>query len=254
MLQPAQGDGNCLFRSVSIQLFGDESWHDRVRADCVDFMRKDSRHFESFVAEPFARYVDRMAHSGVFGDHVEIQAMAELYGRPVVVYSTDVDEDGEDEDELYTATTTERKRVKTLNIFHATYLPTAAGAAASTTTTTTTPTEAAPLRLCYRGKNHYDAVVDPLTPTVGVGLGLDASFQPGMADADLIRAARQQTDLDATQEALESSIAQSSIHGALSPAVRELVANGFALDNVLLAQSVAGDSFDDMLAVLLQTL
>ncbi|KAH9262818.1 hypothetical protein BASA82_000169 [Batrachochytrium salamandrivorans] len=223
-------------------------------------MRKDSRHFESFVAEPFARYVDRMAHSGVFGDHVEIQAMAELYGRPVVVYSTDVEEDGEEEDELYTTTTMERKRVKTLNLFHSTSAGAATTTSSPTTTTTTTTTistaEIVPLRLCYRGKNHYDAVIDPLTPTVGVGLGLDASFQPGKADADLINAARQQTDLDATQEALERSVALSSmaLQGALSPAVRELVANGFALDNVLLASSVVGDSFDDILAVLLQTL
>lgn len=240
---------------MSIQIYGDETWHDRVRADCVDYMRKDWQHFESFVSGQFTVYVDEMSRNGVFGDHVEIQAIAELYNRPVIVYSSDVDfPEEEDEEEVYIhipSSEQQLKRAKTLNIFHSTYLKSNADSAAAPV----------PIRLYYCGKNHYDAIVDPMCATVGVGLGLDASFQPGKADLDLLRAAAMQTDVDATQQELERTVIMASLKessnaaGAAasantSIAVRELVANGFPLETVLLAQTIVGDSFDDMLAVL----
>lgn len=33
-----EGDGNCLFRSVSHQIYGDDSHHRLVRARCMDYM------------------------------------------------------------------------------------------------------------------------------------------------------------------------------------------------------------------------
>lgn len=35
---PVEGDGNCLFRSVSHQVYGDDSHHRLVRARCMDYM------------------------------------------------------------------------------------------------------------------------------------------------------------------------------------------------------------------------
>ena len=32
------GDGNCLFRAVSLQVYGDPSMHDDVRQQCLNFM------------------------------------------------------------------------------------------------------------------------------------------------------------------------------------------------------------------------
>ena len=36
-----------------------------------------------------------------------------------------------------------------------------------------------PLRLSYHNRNHYNSVIDPQNPTIGVGLGLP-NLQPGV--------------------------------------------------------------------------
>lgn len=33
-----EGDGNCLFRAVSLQVYGDPSMHLEIRRKCLDFM------------------------------------------------------------------------------------------------------------------------------------------------------------------------------------------------------------------------
>ena len=37
-LREQEGDGNCLFRAVSLQVYGDPSMHEDVRKQCLDFM------------------------------------------------------------------------------------------------------------------------------------------------------------------------------------------------------------------------
>lgn len=37
-IQEQEGDGNCLFRAVSLQVYGDASMHIQVRKQCLDFM------------------------------------------------------------------------------------------------------------------------------------------------------------------------------------------------------------------------
>lgn len=32
------GDGNCMFRAVADQIYGDEDMHEQVRACCLDYM------------------------------------------------------------------------------------------------------------------------------------------------------------------------------------------------------------------------
>jgi len=32
------GDGNCMFRAVADQVYGDEEMHEQVRACCLDYM------------------------------------------------------------------------------------------------------------------------------------------------------------------------------------------------------------------------
>lgn len=42
-----EGDGNCLFRAVSLQVYGDSSMHGEVRRKCLDFMVSIS-HFQEY--------------------------------------------------------------------------------------------------------------------------------------------------------------------------------------------------------------
>lgn len=166
-----EGDGNCLFRAVALQVYGDSSMHDRIRQQCLDFMARDPEHFAPFVVDEtgsdeattetnrtaFSLYIRRKRQSGVHGNNPEIQAMSELFNRPVEVYTPD-------------------RGSQPLNIFQTGY------------TTTDTP-----IRLSYHDGNHYNAVIDPLVPTAGLGLGLPG-LQPGLADQLQVAQAKKESE------------------------------------------------------------
>jgi len=78
-----EGDGNCLFRSVADQVYGDQAMHRVVRAKCVEYMRSQKTWFEEFIPTEewggIDAYLDEMARNGTWGDDPEVQAMCELY-------------------------------------------------------------------------------------------------------------------------------------------------------------------------------
>jgi hypothetical protein len=167
------GDGNCLFRAVSIQVYGDSQMYDQVRSRCLDFMAADPEHFSPFVTgEAFHAYIDRKRQDGVHGNNPELQAISELYNRPVEVFTPDTG-------------------AKPLNIFHAEY-----------------KTGDTPIRLSYHDGNHYNAVIDPLVPTAGLGLGLPG-LQPGLADKMQVAKAMAESDQMADDMELQRVLKES---------------------------------------------
>ena len=89
-----EGDGNCLFRAISLQVYGDATMHMEVRRHCLDFMEREANHFRDFVAdEEFGEYIARKRMEGVHGNHTEIQAMSELYSRQIEVFVPNGDDD-----------------------------------------------------------------------------------------------------------------------------------------------------------------
>lgn len=91
-IYPIEGDGNCLFRSVSHQVYGDDRHHALVRAMCMDYMESEKEYFEPYVVgdmAAFLRYLNYKRRHGVWGDDPELQAMCELYDRPAEVYAYD---------------------------------------------------------------------------------------------------------------------------------------------------------------------
>mmetsp|Transcript_27922 Transcript_27922/g.66526 ORF Transcript_27922/g.66526 Transcript_27922/m.66526 type:complete len:697 (-) Transcript_27922:440-2530(-) len=170
------GDGNCLFRAISLQVYGDQSNHGDVRSACLDFMERESAHYRNFVAdEDFADYVSRKRRDRVHGNHAEIQAMSELYNRSIEVF---VPANG----------------IEPINIFHKDYKG-----------------DDPPIRLCYMDGNHYDAIIDPLVPTAGLGLGLPG-LEPGLADKLQVQQAKRASDEAAKQQnakLMKSAMAES---------------------------------------------
>mmetsp|Transcript_9648 Transcript_9648/g.17765 ORF Transcript_9648/g.17765 Transcript_9648/m.17765 type:complete len:546 (-) Transcript_9648:1879-3516(-) len=86
------GDGNCLFRAISHQVYGTAAHHALVREYCVNYMEYERAYFEPFVVggkDGFDAYVAHKRKSGVWGDDIELQAMCELYDRPAEVYTFD---------------------------------------------------------------------------------------------------------------------------------------------------------------------
>ena len=80
-------DGACLFRAVADQLYGDEEMHQAVRTQCLDYIERNADYFSQYVTENFAEYVRRKRRAHVHGNHLEIQALAEMYCRPIHIYS-----------------------------------------------------------------------------------------------------------------------------------------------------------------------
>uniref|UniRef100_M4B3T6 ubiquitinyl hydrolase 1 n=1 Tax=Hyaloperonospora arabidopsidis (strain Emoy2) TaxID=559515 RepID=M4B3T6_HYAAE len=87
-----EGDGNCLFRSVSHQIYGEDCHHALVRAACMDYMESEKEYFEPYVVgdmAAFMRYLHHKRCDGVWGDDPELQALCELYDRPAEVFAYD---------------------------------------------------------------------------------------------------------------------------------------------------------------------
>jgi OTU domain-containing protein 3 len=83
-----EGDGNCLFRALALQLWGDESlWH-RSREEIVDYIKEHREHFECFIEddESFEGYVERMSTSAEWGGNQEIFAAVQLYNVDVTIF------------------------------------------------------------------------------------------------------------------------------------------------------------------------
>jgi OTU domain-containing protein 5 len=136
---------------------------------------KNEEHYSQFLTdeEPFHEYMRRKRLDGVHGNHVEIQAISELYNRPVEVY-------------------TPENGVKPINIFHTEY-----------------KTSDHPIRLSYHDGNHYNAVIDPYCPTAGLGLGLPG-LKPGLADEMQLKEALIDSDrLDLDRLYVEKAIRES---------------------------------------------
>lgn len=86
LIMPMGEDGACLFRAVADQVYGDEEMHSLVRRLCCDYMTKNSDYFSQYVTEDFNQYVLRKRRDNIQGNHVELQALSELFARPIEVY------------------------------------------------------------------------------------------------------------------------------------------------------------------------
>ncbi|VDP93039.1 unnamed protein product [Echinostoma caproni] len=123
---------------------------------------KNKEHFSPYITEDFDRYICRKKDPTCYGNHVEIQAMAELYNRPVEIY---------------------HDSVEPINVFHADY------------------SKEFPIRLSYHGRVHYNSVVDPFKPAFGYGLGMP-NYQPNLAEPDLISQAIKESEATQLEEAM----------------------------------------------------
>uniref|UniRef100_A0A8R1XXM6 ubiquitinyl hydrolase 1 n=1 Tax=Onchocerca volvulus TaxID=6282 RepID=A0A8R1XXM6_ONCVO len=168
VIKPVRGDGACLFRAVADQIYGDEEMHDDVRRLCMDYMEKNSDHFSQFVTEDFHDYIARKRRRDAHGNHVELQAISEIFSRPIEIYEY----------------CTEPRNISSSRLD-------------SSPSGEPNP----PIRLSYHGAVHYNSVIDPTKATVGVGLGLP-EYSPGAADRNLLQEAMQKSEVQMIEDAM----------------------------------------------------
>lgn len=83
-----QGDGNCQFRALSDQLYRTSEYHKHVRQQVVNQLKAHPEIYEGYVPMAYGEYVKRMSKNGEWGDHVTLQAAADLYGAKILIITS----------------------------------------------------------------------------------------------------------------------------------------------------------------------
>ncbi|PCH42944.1 cysteine proteinase [Wolfiporia cocos MD-104 SS10] len=81
------GDGNCLFRALSDQLYGTPSYHARVRQDVCDWIASHKERYAPFVDDErgIDVHLQCMRTPATYGGHLELSAFAHMTKRNVKV-------------------------------------------------------------------------------------------------------------------------------------------------------------------------
>lgn len=136
------------------------------------------------MTEDFGEYLRRKSLDHSHGNHIEIQAMSEMFNRPIEVYH-------------YSSAP--------INIFQG------------------PKSDNEPIRLSYHRSVHYNSIVNPFKATVGVGLGLPA-YDPGLADRNMLENAIRMSDEDAIEKAMLEDKLLATDWEATNEAIEEQVA------------------------------
>ncbi|TFK60648.1 cysteine proteinase, partial [Pluteus cervinus] len=84
---PTLGDGNCLFRALSDQLYGSPSKHHQLRQDICNWIATNKQRYEPFVDDErgIDVHLQCMRENATYGGHMELSAFAHLTRRNVKV-------------------------------------------------------------------------------------------------------------------------------------------------------------------------
>ncbi|XVE76153.1 hypothetical protein DITRI_Ditri12bG0150700 [Diplodiscus trichospermus] len=83
-----EGDGNCQFRALSDQLYHTPDNHKYVRQQVVNQLKSHPETYEGYVPMDYADYLKKMSKRGEWGDHVTLQAAADLYSVRIFVITS----------------------------------------------------------------------------------------------------------------------------------------------------------------------
>jgi len=84
-LHVIEGDGNCLFRAMSDQLYGHDRFHGAIRKAICAHMLANEEHYMAWITddESFTSYVRRMTRDKEYGTHLELTAFQRMTQRPI---------------------------------------------------------------------------------------------------------------------------------------------------------------------------
>ena len=88
------GDGNCLFRSLALQIFKDENQHRIIRRNVVNTMTTRQQDYQMYIDGPFREHVNNMSKCRggreIWGTEAEIIAAANFYNVTIVVFDNQI--------------------------------------------------------------------------------------------------------------------------------------------------------------------
>ncbi|CRG96778.1 OTU-like cysteine protease, putative [Plasmodium gallinaceum] len=83
------GDGNCLFRSISCNLFEKQKYHMYVRKRCVEYMLNFKDEYSIYFEDnAFYEYIKNMSKNGYWGDELCIKATADAFNCIVYIITS----------------------------------------------------------------------------------------------------------------------------------------------------------------------
>ena len=74
-----RGNGNCFFRAIAHQLYGDESQHQKIREEAVQEVVKNSNSYRNFVPGSFDKYISNLSTDREWADNAAIQATSNAF-------------------------------------------------------------------------------------------------------------------------------------------------------------------------------
>jgi len=83
-----KGDGNCQFRALSDQIYDMEEKHGEIRSGIIKYMMEHVDTYQQWVVGSFGNYLDNMSQLGEYGDHLTLQAFADLYNVKIHVITS----------------------------------------------------------------------------------------------------------------------------------------------------------------------
>ena len=72
-------DGNCFFRAIAHQLYGDQSQRQEVREATGQEVIKNSNRYRNFVTGSFNKYVSNLSTDRGWADNAAIQATSNVF-------------------------------------------------------------------------------------------------------------------------------------------------------------------------------
>ena len=82
------GDGNCLYRAISLEVCGTQNEHEAVRELIIDTMIRNEKSFSKYVGGDLGNYLSQHTHRlRSWGSDVEIFAAATLLQTTIVVFT-----------------------------------------------------------------------------------------------------------------------------------------------------------------------
>lgn len=180
-IKEIKGDGNCLFRAISDQVYGNEKYHEIIRNKCMDYILMEKKFFAQFVEggeAGFDEYVSMKRTNGVWGDDIELQAMSEMYNRPIQIYlnsNTAMKTFHETNEGFKRITEDDNQNGEKRSIF--------------------------PIRISYHGKAHYNSIIPAKTnPELSLFVNAMITTKPGDAEDAVINKVNKRDKLKKEKE------------------------------------------------------
>lgn len=166
-IKVVRGDGNCLFRAISDQVYGTDKHYNILRRYCMDYLVINKRYFEPYIDEEFDEYIKDKRRDTVWGDDVEIEVLSEIYNRPVEIYRGS------------------NNPLKTFHEYNSV-----------NNETNDYNFSLTPIRLSYHRKNHYNSIVPLASDPINFRKYKDAQIKtkPGTFESKIIAQVKREED------------------------------------------------------------